>query len=322
MNAFEIVGFGAMNIDQLYQVDETVADGEQLVVDFVSTPGGSAANTIYSLAKLGMKTGFIGAVGTDELGEKLMNDFKAVGVDTSQVKVKQETKTGSAMCFSDKLGKRALYVSPNANNSLTSEDVSLAYLNQAKVIHLSSFASDNQFNLQIDSVKELDASVKVSLAPGMLYATKGLRTLTPLLERTYAIFMNHKEIERLTGKDFRAGAQECLDLGCQIVAVTLGKGLTMKNTKTVTSYIRDAEKEYEIEPEKDLIESQLETTGAGDAFAAGFLFGLIKGKGIEQCGLLGDITASFAINEIGARKGLPSLAQLSQRYLQRSGQQL
>ena len=322
MAAIEIVGLGAMNIDRLYRVDEVVADGEQLVTDFVSLPGGSAANTIYGLAKLGVKTGFVGAVGMDGDGEELIKDFNTVGIDASRIRVKQGMRTGSTICFSDKLGRRALYVSPGANNLLTSRDISLAYLNQVRMVHLSSFADDNQFNLQVDLVKKIGASVKVSLAPGMLYATKGLEALAPLLEKTHVVFMNREEIERLTGGDFRAGAQECLNLGCQIVVITLGKGLTIAKAKTITGYIRNAEKEYEIEPEKGGLEPQLETTGAGDAFAAGFLFGFLKDKGIKECGLLGDIMACFAIDEIGARKGLPSLAQLSQRYLQRSGHQL
>jgi fructose-1-phosphate kinase PfkB-like protein len=82
------------------------------------------------------------------------------------------------------------------------------------------------------------------------------------------------------------------------------------------------EREYQIEVDKENPESRLETTGAGDAFAAGFLFGLLNGKSIERCGLLGNIMASFAIIEVGARNGLPSLAQLSQRYLKRSGHKL
>jgi ribokinase len=322
MAGIEIVGLGAMNIDRLYRVGQVVVDGEQLVTDSESVPGGSAANTIYGLAKLGVKTGFVGVVGMDEDGGELIEDFETVGVDTSQIRVKQDVKTGSAICFSDKLGRRALYVFPGANNLLSSEDVTLAYLNQAQIVHLSSFANEKQFNLQVDMVKEMSPSIKVSLAPGMIYVGKGLKSLAPLLEKTYIILVNREEIERLTGRDYRTGARECLNLGCQIVVVTLGKGLTTNKDKTATAYIRDAAKEYEIGHKKGSLESQSETTGAGDAFAAGFLFGLLRSKGIEECGLLGDIMAGFAINEVGARKGLPSLAQLSKKYLERSGHQL
>jgi ribokinase len=322
MASLDIVGFGAMNIDHLYKVGELVADGEQLVGGIESLPGGSAANTVYGLAKLGAKAGFVGAVGTDDDGVELIRAFKAVAVDTSQIRIKQKAKTGAAICLSDRLGRRAIYVSPGANNLLGPEDVDLAYLNRSQMVLLSSFADDRQFNLQVDVTKKLSTSVTVSLAPGMLYVAKGLEALIPLLERTRIVFMNRDEIKRLTGKDFEAGAQELVKSGCQTVVVTLGKGVAKGKDTVVTAHIYDGKKEYEVESEKTSSKSALETTGAGDAFAAGFLFGFLKGKGLAECGLLGDIMASFAIKEVGARKGLPSLAQLSQKYLQRSGNPL
>ena len=264
----------------------------------------------------------MGAVGTDEHGKMLIKDFKAASVDTSQILITQKAKTGAAVCFSDKLGRRALYISPGANSLLSSEDISLAYLNQARIVHLSSFAHDRQFKLQATLSKEIDDSVKVSLAPGMLYAAKGLKALSPLLKKTYIAFMNREEIEHLTGRDFKSGAKKCLNAGCQIVVVTLGKGLAVGKSRTIVAYICNAEGEYEIESERRSSPPALESTGAGDAFAAGFLFGLLRSKKIEECGLLGDIMAGFAIKKMGARKGLPSLAQLSRRYLERSGQQL
>jgi ribokinase len=321
MAEIEIIGFGAMNIDRLYQVDEVVVDGEQMVRDFAVFPGGSAANTIYSLAKLGIKAGFVGAVGTDNDGKKLINDFKAITVDTSQISAKKAT-TGSTICLSDKLGKRAICVSPGANNLLNTEDIDLAYLNQARTVHLSSFAGDKQFNLQVDVTEKLSNSVTISLAPGMLYVARGLKALAPLLKRARIVFLNRAEIERLTGKGFKAGAQELAKSGCRLVMVTLGKGVAKGKSGLITAFVYDEGKEYEIESEKASSESSLETTGAGDAFAAGFLFGFLKGKGIEECGLLGDIMAHFAISEAGARKGLPTTAQLSQIYFQRSGNTL
>lgn len=321
MVQIDTVGFGAMNIDNLYQVDELVVDGEQLVTDFISLPGGSAANTICGLAKLGVKTGFVGAVGTDEDGEKLVDDFKAAAVDTGQISVKKAA-TGSTICLSDKLGRRAIYVSPGANSLLTHKDIDPAYFNRAQMVHLSSFADNRQFNLQLDLVKKLRDSIKVSLSPGMLYTIKGLTALMPLLERTHIAFMNREEIEKLTGKDFRAGAKGLVKSGCRIVVVTLGRGLAKGKDRMVTAYIHDGKKECEIKSEKFSPKSTLETTGAGDAFAAGFLFGFLKDKSIEESGLLGDIMAGFIISEAGARAGLPNLSQLSQKYLRRSGRSL
>jgi len=322
MAVLDIVGFGAMNIDHLYKVGEIVADGEQSVNGFESLPGGSAANTIYGLAKLGVKAGFVGAVGIDDDGEKLIKDFKTVAVDTSQIRIKQEVKTGSTICLSDRLGGRAIYVSPGANNLLGPEDIDLAYLNQAQMVHLSSFADDRQFNLQVSVTEKLSTSVTVSLAPGKLYVTRGLKALVPLLERAHIVFMNREEIERLTGDGFKSGAREIVKSGCRIVVVTLGKGMDKGKAGMVTAYIYDGKQEQEVESEEVTSKLPLESTGAGDAFAAGFIFGFLRGKRLEECGLLGDITASFGIRAIGARKGLPTLSQLSQKYLQRSGNPL
>jgi ribokinase len=100
MAAIDVVGIGALNIDQIYRVERVLLDGEAPVDEPSTVPGGSAANTIYGLAKLGMRTGFIGAVGDDETGEILIEDFKGVGVEVSQIKFKERAKTGSVLCLS------------------------------------------------------------------------------------------------------------------------------------------------------------------------------------------------------------------------------
>ena len=134
--------------------------------------------------------------------------------------------------------------------------------------------------------------------------------------------MNREEIERLTGMDFRTGARELIQIGCRIVVVTLGKGLDMGTAGVVTAYILDGDNEFEVTSKHADKKATLETTGAGDAFAAGFIFGLIKDKSINECGLLGDTLAGFTIRKVGARTGLPTLPQLSREYQKRSGRSL
>jgi len=308
-------------MDYLYKVERILDDGETVVNETTSSPGGSAANTIYGLAKLGVNTGFIGAVSDDAEGRILVQAFQKVGVDTSQIKVKPNARTGSVLCLSDKLGRRSLYVSPEANSLLTIDDLDLTYINQARLLHLSSFADDRQFKILLELINRLDLSVKLSFAPGALYAIKGLKALTPILGRSYVLFINQDEIRQLTGKDVIAGAETCLEQGCHIVAVTLGKGTKLElgkgtgyRTVTAVAYIRDARHEYIIEPYSQNIVSEVDTTGAGDAFATGFLYGLLKGEGLRECGLLGDIAARFAITKLGTRQGFPTLAELTQRY--------
>jgi len=313
MSDIEVVGLGALNMDYLYQVERILDDGEAVVKESTSSPGGSAANTIYGLAKLGVKTGFAGAIGGDADGTILLQDFQKIGVDTSQVKIKPQAKTGSVFCLSDSLGKRSLYVSPGANNLLTIDDLDLSYLNQAEILHVSSFADDRQFKVIPELMDRLGPSVNVSFSPGSLYASKGLKSLAPILSKTRVLFLNQNEIRQLTGQDIAAGAESCLKYGCQIIVVTLGKGIKWKNVKA-TSYTRDADNEYIVEPVDKKATSTLDTTGAGDAFATGFLYGLLTGKGFEECGHLGSIVAQFSITKMGARQGLPIPNELSQRY--------
>jgi ribokinase len=326
MKSIEVVGIGAMNMDQLYRVERILVDGEASVREFSLHPGGSAANTIYGLAKLGVRAGFIGTVGDDEIGEALVEDLARGGVDVSQIRVKKVAKTGSALCLSDNQGRRSLYVIPGANSLLEAEDVDLEYINQAKIVHLSSFAHESQFELQKRVVAQINPSVKVSLAPGSIYTAKGMRKLTPLLNKTYLLFINRSEMKQLTREDFATGAKKCLEQGCHIVVTTLGSAKTKLTRKasraTLVAHILSREGEYLIESRVKQAEPMVDTTGAGDAFAAGFLYGFLKGKDLRQCGFLGDLMARFCISKMGAREGLPSLAELSQEYSTTFGQQL
>jgi len=313
MNSIQIVGVGALNIDHIYNVASILDDGEAVVEAEEVFPGGSAANTIYGLGKLGVSTGFSGAVGDDAEGTMLLRDFEGVGVDTGRIKVKPKAKTGLVICLSGGRGKRSLYVLPGANNLLSIKDIDPKYINGAEILHLSSFASDRQFKISLELVDRLDDSVKLSFAPGALYAAKGFQALTPILRRTHLLFINRDEIKQLTGEGVIQGAERCLKEGCRGVAVTLGKGARIKNT-TASSYIRDAKNEYTIKPSDT--GARTDTTGAGDAFATGFLYGVINNKDLEECGRLGDITARFSIARTGAREGLPNLKELTRRYRQ------
>lgn len=309
----EVVGLGALNIDHIKIVERILEDGEAVALETKSTPGGSAANTIYGLARLGVSAGFCGVVGDDDYGKTLLQDFQKVGVDTSQIRVKNGTKTGTVLCLSDRLGRRSLYVVPSANSLLTIDDLDPAYINRAGMLHLTSFANEAQFKVVLELVDKLASPVKLSFAPGALYAAKGLKNLAPILKRTYLLFINQNEMRQLTGKDVTNGAEDCLKQGCQMVVVTLGTGGKIKKT-TAVGYIRDAKQEHIIEPLSGGIGAEMDTTGAGDAFAAGFIYGLLKGKGLEDCGRLGNLVARFCITKMGAREGLPTLKELTQHY--------
>ena len=260
-------------------------------------------------------------VGDDAEGEVMLHDFQKVGVNTSQVRVKPGVKTGSTVCLSDRLGKRSLYVLPDVINLLVMDDLDLAYVNQARMLHVSSFVDDRQFKMLLELMDRLDLSTKISFTPGALYAAKGLKALTPILARTDVLFINQDELHQLTEEGVLAGVESCLKQGCHIVAVTLGEGTELevgkgvsRRTVTAVSYIRDAEVEHAIEPHGRNIIAKADTTGASDAFATGFIYGLLDGKELEECGRLGDVMAQFSISKVGAREGLPVFTQLARCY--------
>src|SRR3990172_4921603 len=116
--ALEVIGLGAMNLDHLYWVERLLTDGEAPVLETAICPGGSAANTIYGLARLGVLTGYVGAVGDDEAGRLLVADLAEAGVDTGHIMVK-EASSGATLILSDRRGHRAIYIVPGANSLLS-----------------------------------------------------------------------------------------------------------------------------------------------------------------------------------------------------------
>ncbi|MCK4963938.1 MAG: sugar kinase, partial [Dehalococcoidia bacterium] len=260
--AIEVIGFGALNIDQIYHVARILSDGEAPMTEFRLSSGGSAANTIYGLAKLGVVGGFLGTLGDDEAGGMLLEDFRSVGVDTEQIMIKK-AKTGTTLCLTDKRGRRAIYVSPGANSLLENDDIELDYIRKAQILHLSSFAGERQLEIQKQLMERIPPSVKVSFAPGSIYAARGLADLSTIIKSTHILFLNRMEIEELTGEEFKKGAQSCLRLGCQIVAVTLSEGIKRK-VSSAACFIATGDREYIIEA-KRVKRVAGDTTGAGDA---------------------------------------------------------
>ena len=153
-------------------------------------------------------------------------------------------------------------------------------------------------------VENLPEDVLVSFDPGALYARKGLAALGSIVDRTFVFMPNAGELELLTGMtDYRKGAEAMLRRGVKVVAVKLGSR---------GCYVTDGRRSCNVEAFKvDVIS----TTGAGDAFCAGFLYGLIKHKSLKECGRIGNFVASRCITKMGARIGLPTLKDLAKNQL-------
>jgi ribokinase len=287
----EVIGFGALNCDKIYRVDDLAPPGKETgVISAARQPGGSAANTIVGLTRLGVKTGFIGTVGNDKEGSLLLDDLKREGVDLQGV-ITADGDTGAALIFIDSFGERAIYILPSVNDTFITANHD--YAKKANILHLSSFMGIDQLRMQISYVKQLSGKrTKISFSPGNIYVKLGLNELKPLIERSFVLFLNKEEANTLTGTSEVEDVASFLDLGAKIVAVTLGN---------LGSHVVTRSKSLDLPHYKSKIN---DTVGAGDAFAAGFLYGQLTGKDLRESGLYGNFMASKSIAELGGRKGL------------------
>ena len=295
---FDVIGFGALNVDKLYRVDKIAVSGEErFIKGYAEAPGGSAANTIVGLARLGNKVGYVGKVGSDREGEFLLKSFVVENVDTKGIIVPKEGRSGVVIGFVDEWGERTLYVDPGVNDTLNLEEVDKDYVNSAKFLHITSFAGKKPFEAQKRLLQNL-SDIKVSFDPGELYVRKGLAALRPILKRSFIVFPNENELKLLTGKACEDGARALIDEGVNIVAVKLGER---------GCYVTDGKEECLVETFKVRV---VDTTGAGDAFCAGFLHGLLSEKDLYACGRIANFVAGRKIEKHGAREGLPRLFEL------------
>ncbi|MBI5680731.1 MAG: carbohydrate kinase family protein [Methanobacterium sp.] len=301
MKKIDVIGFGALNVDKLYNVNKIAyKDEEAFITDFSKFCGGSAANTIIGLSKLQIKTGFIGKIADDQDGRLLLENLQKENVNVDGIILSKNGRSGNVIGFVDEEGQRALYVDPGVNDLIKPDEVNLDYINQSKVLHLTSFVGGS-IKVQEQLINEIPDNITVSIDPGRIYAERGLNFLKNILNRTNIILINEEELKHLTGKKnktYKEGAETLLECGIDIVVVKMGdKG----------SYITNGMESYLINSFKV---SCVDTTGAGDAFNAGFLYGFINGKNIVESGNIGNYVASCCIQESGAINGLPELSKL------------
>jgi ribokinase len=300
MTKFDVIGFGALNVDTLLKVDRLAgAEEESFIREYTEACGGSAANTIVGLARLGCRAGFIGKVADDHEGKLQLDCFKTEGVNTDGITVAKKGRSGAVLGFVDKKGARTLYVNPGVNSEIEPREIKWEYVSQTDYFHLSSFLGEKSFRAQKKLLSSLPSTIKISFDPGSVYAQKGFAAIEPMIQNSHVFMPNAGELEQLTGEaDLKKGAEIILGLGVKIVVVKLGaKGC----------YVTDGAERLTVEPFKV---NAVDTTGAGDAFNAGFLYGLINGKILYECGRIGNFVASRCVMKMGARAGLPYAKEL------------
>ncbi len=299
----DVICFGALNLDKLYTTDRIATGGEEsFLFTRKESPGGSAANTAAGLAKLGLKVGFIGKIADDREGKIQLQNLTRENIETGGIITSNQGRSGTVLGFIDRNGERALYIDPGVNDLLKFEEINSSYASSADFLHLTSFVGIKPFEAQKRLVKTLP-NTRVSFDPGTLYMHKGLTELKPIIKHSFIMLPNAYELKILMKDEYKLAAKLLIKEGIKMIAVKLGsKGC----------YVTDGYENHIIKPYKVKVK---DTTGAGDAFCAGFLYGLIKGKDLYSCGKIGNFVASRCIEKIGARSGLPTLKNLQREGL-------
>ena len=298
----EVIGFGALNVDKLYSVENIAgADEESFIKTCKSTPGGSAANTIVGLSKLGVSTSFIGKIAEDDDGDLIEYNLVVNGVFSNNLIYADDGSTGKCLGFVDKNGQRCLYVDPGVNDEIALDEINPLNIMRCKIMHYASFVG-NSFNTQIDLLKKLNKDTKLSFDPGMLYVQKGLDEIKPILERCDILLINESELRLL----FKDAESEIKQLACKLLDMGISTVVIKKGSDGV--FAINNEEECEV---KAFECSVVDTTGAGDSFNSGFLYGFLNDFPLEKSCEIGNWVASKAIEGFGMEK-FPSLKELKE----------
>ena len=312
----DVICIGAALVDMVAKVERhPLEDDEVFVSDLTLLSGGAAANTAYACAKLGLDTAFIGKLGPhDEFGGKIIIDFQEVSLDTSLIKYSDIYGTGSAYVALNLEGDRRIYAHSGAANFLSKEDIVPDEIKRARVIFLSSLKNIDPF---IEAAKiARKQEITVILNPGMLIIDLGLDHIKKLLEKIEILILSQREYTTLLSiknpeldeKFIFKSSNALIKLGINVLVVTMGnKGAFITNGKD-SALIPPSE-----------VEEVIDTTGAGDAFSAGFIYKFVQQlsndfENLRVAVEYGNLIAGKCIQKLGARNGMLTEEELNSLF--------
>jgi sugar/nucleoside kinase (ribokinase family) len=250
--------------------------------------GGSAANTIHGLAMLGVKTGYIGSIGKDELGDFFENDMKYAGINT--MLSRRNSVTGTAVALISPDSERTFATHLGAAVELEASDLNAEDFDGYDILYLEGYQIFNKSLVETACrmAKERKMKIALDLASYNVVEAK-LTDFKEIIEKYVdIIFANEDEARVFTGMK----PEEALNIisqSCDIAVVKVGsEGSWIKRGEEI---IKIGAKEVNLK----------DTTGAGDLYASGFLFGYAQDQNLEICGQYGSILAGHVIEIVGAR---------------------
>jgi sugar/nucleoside kinase (ribokinase family) len=261
----------------------------------VETSGGSAANTMAGFASFGGKGGFIGKVASDDLGKIFQHDIRSIGVKFETTPLAIGAQTGRCLILVTPDAQRTMNTFLGASVELGPDDIDTDMIASAQVTYLEGYLFDRDqaksaFIAAAEAAHEAGHRVSLTLSDPFCVDRHRSDFLRLVEKHIDILFANEEEIKSLFLQDNFDDAISALTKNVEIAAVTRSeKGAVI---------IADGKR---VDIPAAPVSKVLDTTGAGDQFAAGFLYGFTEGKNIETCGKLGALAAAEVIQQIGPR---------------------
>lgn len=302
-----LVGQGLTKNSMMLIDDDRAHELYGLMGAGIEASGGSAANTMAGIASFGGTAAYIGKVADDQLGEVFAHDMRAVGVDFDVPPATSGPATARCLILVTPDAQRTMNTYLGISSLLEPSDVERATVESGQLLFCEGYLWD------VDSAK---AAIRLAMDMARAAGRRSALTLSDLFcverhrsefrslvtEKVDVLFANHVELRGLYEIDDLDQAVEAVRADVELVCVTIGK----KGSLIVT-----ADDIVEIEAAE--IAPVVDTTGAGDQYAAGVLYGLSHGLELATCGALGSLAAAEVISHVGPRPDRP-LRDLAVEY--------
>lgn len=252
------------------------------------TSGGSSANTIKGLAKLGHSCALLGKIGSDPAGKTFLDEIKNSNI--VPLLLPSPSATGQVLCLVTPDGQRTFRDYLGAGNEMKAADLKAEFFKNVKLVHIEGYTLMNEPLTQraMELAKEAGAKISFDMASFELASHYKVQIVHLVAHHVDILFANEDETKTLTGHEPKKGCAILKDL-CDVAVVMTGKkGCWVGHGDAVAHYPA-----YPIDP-------PLDTTGAGDLFAAGFLHGYLKGKSLKECAHFGALAAAEVVQIFGA----------------------
>jgi sugar/nucleoside kinase (ribokinase family) len=307
--------YGDVGIDIHIRTTYQPKIGEDAKVEeILFQPGGSAANCAAITGRLGIPTTFIGFVGKDQFGESLKKDLKGHGVSTKYV-FTVEGNSGITIAIREALGERTFYSYRGVNADGELPKISMNKFSDCTYLHISGYSFQNENsrkNVQYLMKMAKQSNTLISLDPSYWFSREYYHKNPEILSEIDIIFPNQEEVRLITGFDDPIRASKMLlDMGPKTVIIKLGPE---------GSYVASSNEAHHL-PAIENVEV-IDSTGAGDAFCGGFIFGKVIGLGNKESAIIGNIISSNIITHIGGHSGAPSCKNLTRMLREAKEKQL